>query len=135
MQKKISIKNYISKIDDKYKFKGKLNFVDHHESHIASSLYFSNFDNCVNLSLDGFGDFASCAWGLYDKNSLVIDKKIYFPNSLGIFYQAMTQFLGFKNYGDEYKVMGLSSYGEPKYVDKLSKLIFKDGEGFKLNFH
>ena len=133
MKKKISIKDYISKIDDKYKFKGKLNFVDHHESHIASSLYFSNFDNCVNLSLDGFGDFASCAWGMYDKNSLVIDKKIYFPNSLGIFYQAMTQFLGFKNYGDEYKVMGLSSYGEPKYVDKLSKLIFKDGEGFKLN--
>ena len=57
--------------------------------------------------------FASCAWGMSNNFNLKIDNKIYFPHSLGIFYQAMTQYLGFKNYGDEYKVMGLSSYGKP----------------------
>ena len=75
----------------------------------------------------------SCAWGHSTENNIKLDKKIYFPHSLGIFYQAMTQYLGFKNYGDEYKVMGLSSYGEPKYVNEVSKLIKKDKEGFKLN--
>lgn len=133
IKKKISLKNYISKIDSKKKFSGRIEFIDHHESHIASSLFFNNFKSCVNLSVDGFGDFASCAWGFYNNNNLKIDKRIYFPHSLGIFYQAMTQYLGFKNYGDEYKIMGLSSYGKPKYVDQISKLLIKIDEGFKLN--
>ncbi len=132
-KKKLNLKSYISKIDDKNKFIGSIKYIDHHESHIASSLFFNNFNECVNLSIDGFGDFASCAWGHSIKNKIQIDKKIYFPHSLGIFYQAMTQYLGFKNYGDEYKVMGLSSYGEPIYVNEVSKLIKKDKEGFKLN--
>ncbi len=132
-KKKFNLKNFISRIDNKKKFNGKIKYIDHHESHIASSLYFSEFESCVNLSVDGFGDFASCAWGPYDQGKLKIDKKIYFPHSLGIFYQAMTQYLGFKNYGDEYKVMGLSSYGDPTYVEKIKKLIIKEEEGFKLN--
>mgnify|MGYP000114803131 CR=1 FL=1 len=57
------------------------------------------------------------------EQKLKIDDKIYFPHSLGIFYQAITQYLGFKNYGDEYKVMGLAPYGEPNYVEEISKLI------------
>ena len=132
-KKKFNLKNFISRIDNKKKFNGIIKYIDHHESHIASSLYFSEFESCVNLSVDGFGDFASCAWGPYDQGKLKIDKKIYFPHSLGIFYQAMTQYLGFKNYGDEYKVMGLSSYGDPTYVEKIKKLIIKEEEGFKLN--
>ena len=72
----------------------------------------------MDLSIDGFGDFASCAWGMSKNLNLKIDNKIYFPHSLGIFYQAMTQYLGFKNYGDEYKVMGLSSYGKPHILRK-----------------
>ena len=132
-KKKINLKYYISKIDNEKNFLGTIKFIDHHESHIGSSLFFNNFSECVNLSIDGFGDFASCAWGLSKNKNIKIDKKIYFPHSLGIFYQAMTQYLGFKNYGDEYKVMGLSSYGEPKYVDLISKLINKKNEGFELN--
>ena len=130
---KLSLQKYISKIGGKNKFKGKIFYADHHESHIASSLYFSEFNDCVNLSIDGFGDFASSAWGFSKEKKLKIDEKIDFPHSLGIFYQAMTQFLGFKNYGDEYKIMGLSPYGKPKYVNEISKLIFKTKNGFKLN--
>ena len=131
--KKYNLNQYISKIDNQKKFSGIIKFIDHHESHIASSLFFNDFDECVNLSIDGFGDFASCAWGFSKNKNLKIDKKIFFPHSLGIFYQAMTQYLGFKNYGDEYKVMGLSSYGEPKYTDLIFQLINKTSDGFELN--
>ncbi|MAY90756.1 MAG: carbamoyltransferase [Rickettsiales bacterium] len=132
-EKKINLKKYINQIRGKQKFSGKIKYIDHHESHIASSLFFNNFKDCVNLSVDGFGDFASCAWGMSRNFNLKIDNKIYFPHSLGIFYQAMTQYLGFKNYGDEYKVMGLSSYGKPTYFKQLSSLINKTKYGFKLN--
>ena len=131
--KKYNLNQYISKIDNQKKFSGIIKFIDHHESHIASSLFFNDFDECVNLSIDGFGDFASCAWGFSKNKNLKIDKKVFFPHSLGIVYQAMTQYLGFKNYGDEYKVMGLSSYGKPKYTDLIFKLINKKSDGFELN--
>lgn len=130
---KISLKNQILKIDPINKFKGDIKFIDHHESHIASSMFSSNFEESVNLSLDGFGDFASCAWGLKNKDNFKIDNKIYFPHSLGIFYQSLTQFLGFKYYGDEYKVMGLSPYGQPKFRNEIAKLVIKTDYGFKLN--
>ncbi len=132
-KKKLNLSKLISEIDSKEKFRGKIEFVDHHEAHIASSLYFSNFLECANLSIDGFGDFASCAYGIYKSNKLKIDNKVNFPHSLGIFYQALTQFLGFKSYGDEYKLMGLSSYGSPKYIKEISQLITKKQNGFKLN--
>ena len=132
-EKKVNLKKYINKIKGKKKFSGKIKYIDHHESHIASSLFFNNFKESVNLSVDGFGDFASCAWGMSKNFNLKIDNKIYFPHSLGIFYQAMTQYLGFKNYGDEYKVMGLSSYGKPTYFKEISNLIKKTKNGFELN--
>ena len=133
MQKKISIKKIIQNIDQKNTFKGKIEYVDHHLSHISYSLFFSNFDECINLSLDGFGDFSSSAWGIFKNNKNVINERIFFPHSLGIFYQAITQYLGFKNYGDEYKVMGLSSYGEPKFKDEISKIVFTTKKGFELD--
>ena len=86
------------------------------------------------LSVDGFGDFSSCAWGIGEDSRIKIDKKISFPHSLGIFYTTITQYLGFANYGDEYKVMGLAPYGKDKYVEKLSKLINLRNDGtFELN--
>lgn len=133
-KKKIDINKYFADLFNNKDNKIKIDYIDHHEAHIASSFYYSKFDETVNLSLDGFGDFASCAWGYANKeNNKLIDKRIYFPHSLGIFYQAVTQFLGFKNYGDEYKVMGLSSYGEPKYVKEISNLIYTTKDGFELN--
>lgn len=116
-------------------FNGKIVSVEHHISHLFSSFYYSDFDESVSLSVDGFGDFCSTAWGASKKSDITsIDKKIFFPHSLGIFYQALTQYLGFKNYGDEYKVMGLSAFGLPKYCDKLGKIVYPFGQGeFRLN--
>ena len=130
--KKLNIKNIISSNFDQ-KFYGQIEYEDHHLSHIASSSYFSNFEESINLSIDGFGDFASAGWGVLKNGKISIDKKIYFPHSMGIFYQAITQFLGFKNYGDEYKVMGLSSYGKPNFESQLSKLLYNTKEGYELN--
>ena len=134
IKKKISIKKLIKEnFGNQKKFQGKIRYIDHHISHIASSSCFSGFDESVNLSIDGFGDFASAAWGTFSNNKISIDNKIYFPHSMGIFYQSITQFLGFKNYGDEYKVMGLSSYGKPVYEAELSKLLFNTEKGYELN--
>ena len=74
---------------------------------------FHPFEEAVVVSVDGFGDFSSAAWGVGKGTNISIDGRVYFPHSLGIFYQALTQYLGFPHYGDEYKVMGLAPYGKP----------------------
>jgi carbamoyltransferase len=108
--------------------------VDHHLSHISSSAFISNFEEATCLSLDGFGDFCSGAVGKYKNNKIEIDKRIYFPHSLGVFYHALTQYLGFTNFGDEYKIMGLSGYGNPTLKSKVYNLIQFDEDNFyKLN--
>ena len=80
------------------------------------------------MVLEIFASIAKC-----ENNKINIIKKEYFPNSLGVFYESFTQFIGFKNYGDEYKMMGLSSYGKPKYYNKILKNLFKEDSGIKLN--
>jgi carbamoyltransferase len=75
------------------------------------------------LSVDGFGDFASAGWGIGRGTSLAMDGRIWFPHSLGAFYQAMTQYLGFPHYGDEYKVMGLAPYGEPRFMTQMREIV------------
>ena len=133
---KYSVKEFLNLIDNDNFFNGKIKYIDHHLSHLSSSFYYSPFKEAVNVSVDGFGDFASCSWGSTKNNILQIDGKIFFPHSLGIFYQALTQYLGFKNYGDEYKVMGLSSYGKPTYVNLISNLIsYKEKLKFELNLN
>ena len=119
---------------NKEKFKGKINNIEHHYAHLSSAFHVSPYDEACILSVDGFGDFASTAWGYGTNTDIRIENKIYFPHSLGIFYQALTQFLGFKNYGDEYKIMGLAPYGKPKYVEKLRDVILIKNKGnFELN--
>ncbi|HMK67439.1 MAG TPA: carbamoyltransferase N-terminal domain-containing protein, partial [Stellaceae bacterium] len=97
--------------------------VEHHRAHLASAFYVSPFDDAVAVSVDGSGDFASAAWGLGKGTQVEIHGRVPFPHSLGIFYEALTQHLGFPNYGDEYKVMGLAPYGEPAYLDKLREIV------------
>ncbi len=103
--------------------------VEHHLAHLGSAFLVSPFEEAVALSVDGFGDFASAAWGLGRGNRIEVDDKVYFPHSLGIFYQALTQYLGFHDYGDEYKVMGLAPYGEPRFMDAMRKIVMLQDDG------
>jgi carbamoyltransferase len=108
--------------------------IEHHHAHLASAFLVSGFEEAACLSVDGFGDFASTAFGLGGKNGIAIEDRVYFPHSLGIFYSAVTQFIGFPHYGDEYKVMGLAPYGEPKFVRQMSGLVEITNNGkFKLD--
>lgn len=108
--------------------------VEHHTAHLASAHLVSPFADSVMVSVDGFGDFASAAWGVGQGMRLDVEDRIYFPHSLGIFYQALTQYLGFPNYGDEYKVMGLAPYGEPRYLDKMRRIVkLREDGSFRLD--
>lgn len=92
-------------------------FTDHHESHAASAFFPSPFDEAATLTVDGVGETSTTTWGVGIGNNLTLKEEIRYPNSLGLLYSALTQYLGFKVNSAEYKVMGLAPYGEPKYVD------------------
>lgn len=107
--------------------------VEHHLAHLASAFHVGNFDEAVCLSVDGFGDFASSAWGMGRGGDIQMDGRVFFPHSLGLYYTAITQFIGFPYYGDEYKVMGLAPYGEPKYLEQMRQIVRVQSDGtFKL---
>jgi carbamoyltransferase len=110
----------------------KAHFVEHHRAHIASSFFVSPFDRAAVLSVDGFGDMVSAMWGVGEGHRLRIHGEVTFPHSLGVFYTAVTQYLGFPSYGDEYKVMGLASYGEPEHLDVFRRIVRSDGLGYEL---
>ncbi|MGB0720788.1 MAG: carbamoyltransferase [Gammaproteobacteria bacterium] len=105
------------------KLRARIHHVEHHLAHLASAFDPSPFDRALTLSVDGFGDFASAAWAVADERRIEIGGRVHFPHSLGIFYQAMTQYLGFPHYGDEYKVMGLAAYGTPRERDAVGRLV------------
>src|SRR5437899_6044223 len=109
--------------------KAEFHRVEHHKAHLASSFFVSPFEEAALLSVDGLGDFASTMQGVGRGNSMTVDGAIAFPHSLGIYYTAITQYLGFWKYGDEYKVMGLGSYGEPEYRDQFNELVKLAGNG------
>ena len=121
--KKIDVKNKLLK-NFKLNKNVKFHYIEHHLAHIASAYYPSGFKKANGLSIDGSGDFVTCAIAECDENKIKIKKKTFFPHSLGIFYHGMTQFLGFKYYGEEYKMMGLAAYGVPKYFDKIKNNLF-----------
>ena len=75
--------------------RGTVHAVEHHLCHLASAFLVSPYDKAVAVSVDGFGDFSSAAWGLGEGGRLAVDGRVYFPHSLGAFYEAMTQFIGF----------------------------------------
>ena len=113
----------------------KINYIDHHLSHISIAYFASGFENAIGLSIDGFGDFCSLLISECNKGVIKPIEKLYFPNSLGLIYEAFTQFIGFRKYGEEYKMMGMSSLGEPKYFEKIRNNIFNDFNNLKLNLN
>ncbi len=116
----------------------KLEYVEHHLAHLASAYLVSPIckqsRKASVISIDGFGDFASAATGLGYDQQLELEQRVFFPHSMGVFYQALTQYLGFPHYGDEYKVMGLAPYGEPRFQEQMDELVSQTDNGlFKLN--
>jgi len=108
--------------------------VEHHLAHLASSFFVSPFERAAVLSLDGLGDFASGMWGIGEGNRITVWGSVPFPHSVGMYYTAVTQFLGFWKYGDEYKVMGLSAYGEPEFLEEFRQMLrVNDGMGYEMD--
>ncbi|HET7115239.1 MAG TPA: carbamoyltransferase C-terminal domain-containing protein [Hanamia sp.] len=115
-------------------FKNKIRQIEHHRSHLASAFFASSFEEAACVSIDGSGDFTTTMIGIGKDNEIEVLDSVDFPHSIGIFYTAFTQLLGFPHYGDEYKVMGMAPYGEAKYVDKLERIIHLTNDGlFRLN--
>jgi len=115
-------------------FKNKINQIEHHRSHLASAFFASPFEEAACVSIDGSGDFTTTMIAVGKGNQIEVLDSVDFPHSLGIFYTAFTQLLGFPHYGDEYKVMGMAPYGEPKYVDNLKEVIHLKNDGlFRLD--
>jgi carbamoyltransferase len=110
-----------------------VHFVEHHRAHLASAFFASPFEEAAVISIDGFGDFSSVMWGIGKSNHIEVQGSVSFPHSLGIFYTAFTQFLGFPKYGDEYKMMGLSAYGEPRFAEQVRRVVRTEGDQCRLN--
>src|SRR5690242_2744776 len=110
----------------------KFHRVEHHQAHLASAFFVSPFERAALLSADGLGDFASTMWGSGEGSRMKIDGAIAFPHSLGLFYSAVTQYLGFLKFGDEYKVMGLAAYGEAEQLNAFREIVRSNGSGFRL---
>jgi carbamoyltransferase len=102
-------------------------FTTHHESHAASAFLVSPFEEAAILTMDGVGEWTTTSCGVGRGRDVQLERAIHFPHSLGLFYSAVTAYLGFEVNDGEWKVMGLAPYGEPRYVDRMRRL-FKEGE-------
>ena len=102
-----------------YDWENRLLFTEHHQSHAASAFFPSPFERAAILTMDGVGEWATTSVGLGHGNSIELTKELHFPDSLGLLYSAFTYYTGFKVNSDEYKVMGLAPYGQPKYTNLI----------------
>lgn len=112
--------------------KTKIDMIDHHIAHAASSYYFSGMKNAAIMSIDGSGEFVTTMFGEGKNGHILEIKKFISPDSLGFFYAAITEYLGFWGNNDEYKVMGMAAYGDPNKID-FSEIIFCNEGKMKLN--
>ena len=128
IHKRLWIKDEISKYMKG--FKGEIIFPEHHMSHAAHTFFTSPFDEAAILTIDGVGEWSTTTFGTGKDTYIKLVNDIRWPHSVGLFYSAFTYFLGFKVNEGEYKLMGLSSYGKPKYYDKiLNELIDVKNDG------
>lgn len=128
-RKRLSVQEHLEAAFPGETFTGVVEAVEHHECHLASAFFASPFEQAVVVSVDGFGDFCSAAWAVGSGDSISVQQRVYFPHSLGIFYQALTQFLGFYHYGDEYKIMGLAPYGKNTFSRPLQQVLNLEEDG------
>ncbi|MGI0482277.1 carbamoyltransferase [Geminocystis sp. CENA526] len=118
---------------DSSEIKAQIHNLEHHSTHLASSFFVSPFEQAAILSIDGMGDFVSTLMAAGEGNQLQYFSRIHYPHSIGYLYNAITLYLGFPSYGDEYKVMGLAPYGQPEYLEAFRKIIYPKNDGFELN--
>lgn len=108
---------------DPQDFRAKVHNIEHHLCHAASAFFVSPFERAAIMSIDGFGDFASTMIAVGEGKSFKVLDRVLFPHSLGVFYTAICQFIGYDRYGDEGKVMGLAPYGQPTYLDLMRQIV------------
>ncbi len=101
------------------RYRKRIIFAEHHESHAASAFFPSPFEEAAILTLDGVGEWATASFGRGRGNHVTLDRELRFPHSLGLLYSAFTYFCGFKVNSGEYKLMGLAPYGEPRWADTI----------------
>lgn len=121
-------------IRDHLGYSGPIEFVSHHESHAASSFFYSGFDESAILTVDGVGEWSTLTMGRGKSTGVEILESVEFPDSIGLLYSALTSYLGFDVNDAEYKVMGLAPYGKPRFTKQVSALIKSSEMGqFRLN--
>jgi carbamoyltransferase len=108
--------------------RGQFHRIEHHRAHLASAFFVSPFESAAVLSADGLGDFASFMCAVGEGPSMRVLGEVAFPHSLGMYYTALTQYLGFWKFGDEYKVMGLAAYGKPEFLDEFRRIVHAKGD-------
>jgi carbamoyltransferase len=109
-------------------------YADHHQAHLGNGIFQSGWDEAAYLTVDGVGEQDTITWGDYDAHGIQTKGSVHFPHSLGIFYSALTAFLGFSVNDEEFKVMGLAAYGQPRFKSILREnLFFDSGLALKLN--
>jgi len=116
-------------------YKGKIYFPEHHLSHAAYTFFTSPFNEAAILTVDGVGEWTTTSFGAAKDSKIKLTNDLEWPHSLGMFYSAFTYYLGFKVNEGEYKLMGLSSYGKPKYYDLIMKNLIdvKEDGSLRLN--
>ena len=117
------------------KYRRRIVFTEHHESHAASAFFPSPFAEAAILTLDGVGEWATASYGIGRGNRIELSHELRFPHSLGLLYSAFTYFTGFKVNSGEYKLMGLAPYGEPRYADRILENLMdlRDDGSFSLD--
>ncbi|HKO98448.1 MAG TPA: carbamoyltransferase [Pyrinomonadaceae bacterium] len=115
-------------------YEGPIKFFEHHQSHAASTFFYSGFDEAAILTVDGVGEWATTTYGSGHDSTLEVFEEVRFPHSLGLLYSTITAYLGFRVNDGEYKVMGLAPYGSPRYLNEMDQLIHSAAKGqFALN--
>lgn len=134
-RKSVNLRSYLAEACqcDIESLSARFHTLDHHSTHLASTFNVSLFGQAAILSIDGMGDFVSTLMAAGRDIHFDYFSRIHYPHSLGYLYNAITLYLGFPAYGDEYKVMGLAPYGEPEYLEAFRRIIFPTEQGFALN--
>ena len=116
------------------RYRGRIGFCEHHQSHAASAFFPSPFDEAAILTMDGVGEWTTTSLGIGRKNQIELTDEIRFPHSIGLLYSAFTYYAGFRVNSGEYKLMGLAPYGDPVHADTIRERLIeiRDDGSFRL---